>query len=278
MPASPQTGGSCVRSASFRRDNSLNTVLIRGHLPLSSRSAPFGALGCSYPQPQVRLLGTAASLNARPSSPPQPPFDWIGLEEEKKIWGDFESNGEAVLVQDLRSDHAGETGAVYIYAGAQAAMKWGGGGRFSAGSRAFVQTHHATESEHLAYFERLLDPGMKSKLLPFWRISGWCLGFFPTLLGGESVLFLTVEAVETFVEAHYQEQIYPLQCSGRFPELLKLLRHCCEEEVHHKEDAQARWLQGRGFGEVEDRPRLARLWAWVVGAGSRAAVAVCRKI
>lgn len=119
MPASPQTGGSCVRSASFRRDNSLNTVLIRGHLPLSSRSAPFGALGCSYPQPQVRLLGTAASLNARPSSPPQPPFDWIGLEEEKKIWGDFESNGEAVLVQDLRSDHAGETGAVYIYAGAQ---------------------------------------------------------------------------------------------------------------------------------------------------------------
>jgi demethoxyubiquinone hydroxylase (CLK1/Coq7/Cat5 family) len=41
------------------------------------------------------------------------------LEEEKKIWGDFESNGEAVLVQDLRSDHAGETGAVYIYAGAQ---------------------------------------------------------------------------------------------------------------------------------------------------------------
>jgi len=83
-------------------------------------------------------------------------------------------------------------------------MKFGAPDRYSPEARAFVSTHHATEAEHLAYFDRLLDMRMKSKLLPLWRVSGWCLGFFPTLLGGEPALFLTVEAVETFVEEHYK--------------------------------------------------------------------------
>lgn len=83
-------------------------------------------------------------------------------------------------------------------------MTFGAPDRYSPEARAFVSTHHATEAEHLAYFDRLLDMRMKSKLLPLWRISGWCLGFFPTLIGGEPALFLTVEAVETFVEEHYK--------------------------------------------------------------------------
>lgn len=82
-------------------------------------------------------------------------------------------------------------------------MKLGSPSRFSPGASAFVAEHYATEAEHLAHFDRLLDMQMKSKLLPLWRVSGWCLGFFPTLVGGEPALFLTVEAVETFVEEHY---------------------------------------------------------------------------
>lgn len=179
-----------------------------------------------------------------------------------------------MLIQDLRSDHAGETGAVYIYKGALAAMRLGSaGGRFSAAARDFVQTHHDTEAQHLVYFDRLLDASMKSKLLPLWRLSGWGLGFFPTVLFGEQALFVTVEAVESFVEVHYLEQIYPLECRGAYPALVALLKHCCEEEIHHKEDAQARWLK-----DGERRPWYARAWAQVVEKGSQGAVAVCKRI
>ena len=47
-------------------------------------------------------------------------------------------------------------------------MKFGAPDRYSPEARAFVSTHHPTEAEHLAYFDRLLDMRMKSKLFfPF---------------------------------------------------------------------------------------------------------------
>jgi len=74
-----------------------------------------------------RLTTTSAAIPSVPPTPTPTPhappvFDWVALDEEKKIWSDFEDNDEAVLVQDLRSDHAGETGAVWIYAGAKVCM------------------------------------------------------------------------------------------------------------------------------------------------------------
>jgi 3-demethoxyubiquinol 3-hydroxylase len=194
------------------------------------------------------------------------------LLDEKKVW----AREDAELVKDLRSDHAGETGAVYIYVGAEAAMRLGPPERFTDGARAFVQAHKATEEKHLAYFDRLLDT-QRSKLLPLWRLSGFALGFLPTLVGGERALFCTVEAVEAFVEVHYNQHILPLAARPpgpySYPELLRLLRACCEDEVHHKEDACSRWLAAG-----EERPLWARVWAGVVGKGSAAAVAVCRNV
>ncbi len=193
--------------------------------------------------------------------------------EERKVW----AREDPELVKDLRSDHAGETGAVYIYVGAEAAMRLGSPDRFSDGARAFIQAHKQTEEQHLAYFDRLLEPAQRSKLLPLWRLSGFTLGFLPTMLGGERALFCTVEAVESFVETHYQEHIVPLAARPpgpyQHPELLRVLRHCCEDEVHHRDDARVRWL-----APDEERPLWARLWAAIVGAGSQAAVAVCRNI
>lgn len=217
---------------------------------------------------------TAATTTAAATegSPP-PEFDWEALMAEKKIW----EREDPELVKDLRSDHAGETGAVYIYIGAEAAMRLGPE-RFSAGARAFVAAHKRTEQEHLGYFDRLLAPGQRSRLLPLWRASGFALGFLPTALGGERAMFATVEAVEAFVELHYNEHIFPLAARPpssphRHAELLRLLRHCCADEVLHRDDARKRWL-----APGEERPLWARAWAAVVGKGSQAAVAVCRNI
>jgi 3-demethoxyubiquinol 3-hydroxylase len=89
---------------------------------------------------------------------------------------------EPQLVQDLRSDHAGETGAVWIYQGARDAMRLAPQ-RFSEAAHAFVSEHLATEQAHLDLFDRLLDGGQKSRLIGLWKISGWALGFLPTLAG-----------------------------------------------------------------------------------------------
>ena len=50
------------------------------------------------------------------------------------------------LVRELRSDHAGETGAVCIYKGIRAVAQWRGDLELLA----FAQAHGATEAEHLA--------------------------------------------------------------------------------------------------------------------------------
>lgn len=216
----------------------------------------------------------AAAAKAE-ASPAAPDFDWDALLAEKLVW----ERDDPELVKDLRSDHAGETGAVQIYRGASAAMLYlGRDGRFSDGARAFVAAHQRTEEQHLSYFDQLLDPPKRSKLLPLWRAAGFSLGFLPTAIGGERALFATVEAVETFVEVHYLQHIIPLASRPpgspqRHAELLKLLRHCCADEVHHRDDARQRWL-----APGEERPLWARLWAAVVEKGSQAAVAVCRNV
>lgn len=90
-------------------------------------------------------------------------------------------------------------------------------------------------------------------------------------------LFLTIEAVETFVEEHYGEQIGPLSQpsvengGAHCPNLLALLRHCCEDEIHHKEDAASRVGGG-------SRTRLEQAWMSVVRIGSAVAAEIARRV
>ena len=81
---------------------------------------------------------------------------------------------------------------------------------------------------------------------------------------------LTVQAVETFVEIHYNEQISPLVEHGRCPQLVALLVHCCADEVHHRDDAAER--SGGEINTVE--------WGWMglVRFGSATAAEVARRI
>ncbi|NDG15538.1 MAG: hypothetical protein EB110_07825 [Betaproteobacteria bacterium] len=53
------------------------------------------------------------------------------------------------LQRELRSDHAGETGAVYIYKGIVSVAKWRGNNeRIS-----FTKSHGVTESNHFCIFQ-----------------------------------------------------------------------------------------------------------------------------
>jgi ubiquinone biosynthesis monooxygenase Coq7 len=168
----------------------------------------------------------------------------------------------AWLTADLRSDHAGETGAVWIYRGILAVARDGG-------VRAFAERHQATEQGHLDLLEGVLAPADRSRLLPIWRVAGFLTGFLPALFGPGAV-YATIDAVESFVDKHYQEQLDRLDAAGIEPGLRALLARCQEDEVHHRDEA--REAAGPPPGP------LLRGWSWMVGAGSKAAVAAARRV
>ncbi len=166
------------------------------------------------------------------------------------------------LEAELRSDHAGETGAVMIYRGILAVSR-------DPQVRRFAQAHMETEAGHLRLIEQVLPREKHSALLPIWRVAGWLTGAIPALFGAQSV-FATIDAVESFVDHHYQQQIDRLDAENSFPALRAMLAQCQEEEVHHRDEAR---------GLATSTPSLALLgWVWMVDAGSKAAVAAAKRI
>lgn len=172
------------------------------------------------------------------------------------------------VVGDLRTDHAGETGAVFIYRGILKVSR-------DPAVCAFARAHLATESEHLALMEALLAPTDRSRLLPIWRVAGFLTGAIPALFGNRAV-FRTIESVETFVDQHYQEQIDHLTAIAPDSPLLAVLRACQADEVHHRDEAAA--LAQAAPPLPRPLEGLIGAWAWVVGFGSAQAVHAARRI
>ncbi|MEM8563697.1 MAG: demethoxyubiquinone hydroxylase family protein [Pseudomonadota bacterium] len=165
------------------------------------------------------------------------------------------------LRRDLRSDHAGETGAVYLYLGILSISK-------DAEVRAFATEHLAQEQQHLAFFEAWMSPRDTSLLIPLWRLAGWILGVLSALMGRNAV-FVTVDAVEEFVVGHYNEQLLRLHGNDHYGPIALVLEQFCHDEQHHREDAIARCATtSDGFA--------AALWRQTVGKGSAVAVMVAR--
>jgi ubiquinone biosynthesis monooxygenase Coq7 len=169
----------------------------------------------------------------------------------------------AWLRRDLRSDHAGESGAVEIYRGILAVSR-------SGAVRAFAEEHLETESRHLRLMDDLVPPAQRSRLTWLWRLAGWITGAVPALFGPRAV-FRTIDAVETFVDGHYAGQLAALSDAGpEYAGLRTTLAACREDEIHHRDDAR------RHAGE--EPGVVGRAWSWLVNAGSHAGVAVARRI
>ena len=165
------------------------------------------------------------------------------------------------LEAELRSDHAGETGAVWIYRGVLAT-------RPSLSLRQFCLQHLATEQQHLAEMNALLPIQDRSMLLPIWRIAGFLIGFLPGCIGARAV-YLTIAAVETFVQGHYQQQILHAELH-QYPDLKEKLVAFMQDEIEHKDEATS--LSGGPPGFVAKR------WCALVGAGSEIAVKLARRV
>lgn len=166
------------------------------------------------------------------------------------------------LLRDLRSDHAGETGAVVIYRGILAVSR-------DHEIRRFAEAHLETERRHLAEIEAVLPRRDRSLCLPLWRLAGFLTGALPALFGPRAV-YATIAAVETFVDKHYAEQIKRLAPEGDHAALRALLETCRLDEVHHRDEARE---------ALDAEPgALMALWCRTVGSGSALAVAVARRI
>ena len=169
----------------------------------------------------------------------------------------------ADLMAELRTDHAGETGAVWIYRGVLAFSR-------DAALRDFARRHLATEQEHLDRVCELVPPRQRSWLIVPWRAAGFLTGALPALFGPR-VVYATIAAVETFVDRHYEDQIRALDGRSEYADLQALLRRCQADECHHRDEASA--LTGQPAPGL-----LLRAWCAVVGWGSEAAVKVARRI
>jgi demethoxyubiquinone hydroxylase (CLK1/Coq7/Cat5 family) len=218
--------------------------------------------------PAFSLLGRIAGF-----APVRAVLDvgYAGFLRVRRAWRAPASDWSPEIEGDLRTDHAGETGAISIYRGILAVTR-------DAGLRAFAARHLETESAHLERIEAVLPASARSRLLPAWRLAGWLTGALPALAGPRAV-HATIRAVETFVDLHYREQLEridaldPQRADARLQGLRTMLDGCREDEVAHRDEAAAALA-------ADPRPAGAviRAWTAIVGSGSAAAVTVCRRI
>lgn len=102
------------------------------------------------------------------------------------------------ILRELRSNHAGETGAVAIYKG----ILWL---TLDPTVIRFAEKHLESERRHLAAIEDILPPTKRSSLLLLWSIAGFLVGMAPAMFGPPAI-YVTIEAVEQFVVRHYDSQ------------------------------------------------------------------------
>jgi demethoxyubiquinone hydroxylase (CLK1/Coq7/Cat5 family) len=205
------------------------------------------------------------------------------------------------MIAAIRSDQAGETGAVWIYRAMQLFNR-------SPELRPLLEEHREQEARHLQAMNRLLPWRYRSRLLPFWRVAGFITGMMGAL-GGRRWTLATIASVERFVDRHYQEQIdylamqavpeqpvtsggaatdcaagrcalaRPSSTLGDYPDLISLLRAFREDELRHRDDALA-GLSEAGVDQIDDvsvheiaqQGRLLTVWCTIVERGSEIAV------
>ncbi len=174
--------------------------------------------------------------------------------------------GDKLLKDEIESmvrvDHAGEFGAVRIYAGQRAILG-------EKHSKAGLLRHmHEQEKVHLARFDKLIaERKVRPTIMaPFWEVAGFALGAGTALLGEKAAMACTA-AVEEVIDEHYQEQRDKL--NGADPELEEIIEDFQAEEVEHREIALK-----HGAEETPGYPVLSGL----IKAGCRAAIAISKKV
>jgi ubiquinone biosynthesis monooxygenase Coq7 len=155
----------------------------------------------------------------------------------------------------LRVDHAGEYGAVRIYAGQRAVLR-------DPQTASLLAHMEEEERRHLRTFEtRLAEEGVRpTALLPLWHVAGFALGAATALLGREAAMACTV-AVEEVIDDHYARQIAAL--APRDPELAATLDSFRADELAHRDT---------GLAEGAERAPAYPLLSGLIKLGCRLAI------
>ncbi|AAV90293.1 2-octaprenylphenol hydroxylase COQ7/UbiB [Zymomonas mobilis subsp. mobilis ZM4 = ATCC 31821] len=162
----------------------------------------------------------------------------------------------------IRVDHAGEYGAIRIYAG-QLAIMGDRNGRLSK----MITRMAAQEDRHFAGFEKLVqERHVRPTLLqPVWKIAGFALGAATALIGPKTAMACTA-AVESEIDEHYKSQMEKLGSEDH--ELKKMIAEYREEELEHRDHAIK-----EGAEEIPAYPVLYGL----IRLGCRAAIELSKR-
>eukprot|EP00928_Gymnodinium_smaydae_P030582 TRINITY_DN22701_c0_g1_i1.p2 TRINITY_DN22701_c0_g1~~TRINITY_DN22701_c0_g1_i1.p2 ORF type:complete len:276 (+),score=58.29 TRINITY_DN22701_c0_g1_i1:68-829(+) len=202
--------------------------LRRAQGPVSRTVAP-ARRGCDGP---LRTFGSGAF---------SAPDDAIAAAIAAKPWPSW-------LCSEMRSNWAGEVGAVSIYRGCEAALE-----RVSCPAErdalgSFAAEHKVSEEAHLRAMAALVPSASERSWMPAASF-GYCLGYGSVLARGARGMYVTTHAVESFVEEHYGDQITRLRAelkagerepSEGYTRLLEILEGACADEVQHKQEAAER--------------------------------------
>ena len=166
----------------------------------------------------------------------------------------------ALVERIIRVDQAGEFGAVRIYEGQLAALRWTGRSTSEAGRK--IAAMARTERQHREVFDHLIvERRVRPTLLsPLWGIAGFALGAATALLGDAAAMACTV-AVEETIDEHYAGQAAAL--GDDEAELRGTVEKFRGEEIAHKDEALA--------AGAEHAPAYGALTA-AIKAGSRLAI------
>ena len=187
--------------------------------------------------------------------------DVLGADVPQMRGGSDGGTLEDWLEAELRSDHAGETGAVAIYDGILKITR-------DPELISFALDHRETEAQHLVLIEQWVPIAGRSRLILAWRMAGFATGFLPALFGRQAV-YATIDAVETFVDLHYSGQINRLATCEYRADLNSTLVRCRDDEIEHRNQARERATEPVGL--------FLNAWCWLVGIGSAGAVALARR-
>jgi ubiquinone biosynthesis monooxygenase Coq7 len=190
---------------------------------------------------------------------PIPPYPHPKETGEGRLPGDL---GPRELVERMiRVDHAGEFGAVRIYAGQLDVL----GGDPEAPA---IREMAAKEIEHLQAFEKLMV-GRRVRptlLAPLWHVAGYALGAATAMLGPKAAMACT-EAVEEVIDQHYAGQA--AQLGEDEADLRRTLETFRADEIDHRDTAIA-----HGAHEAPAYPLLSA----AIRSGTRLAIWLSERI
>ena len=166
----------------------------------------------------------------------------------------------------IRVDQAGEMGAVRIYEGQLAALRWTGRAKTQTARK--IAAMARAERLHHNEFNRLIAARKvrPTLLSPLWSAAGFALGAATALMGDKAAMACTV-AIEETIDEHYAGQAE--QLGDDEAELRTTVEKFRAEELQHRDEALA--------AGAEQAPGYGALTA-AIKAGSRLAIWLSTRI